>query len=163
MQKTMKNLKNILHKFIKNRKGLSVAEIVIWVSVATIILGVVGFNMNGVISRTKVTAARREIETYKMALLQYNADNGFYPTSEQTLNALNDQPQSDPVPENWNGPYLAKKKNAKEDGNPLDPWRQEYQYICPTDDPNIPFEIISYGADGKSGGDGVGKDISSAD
>ena len=55
---------------------------------------------------------------------------------------------------NWNGPYW--KKNAV----PKDPWGNEYKYSSPA--ANAPYEIISYGADGKEGGDGANKDISSS-
>jgi general secretion pathway protein G len=42
---------------------------------------------------------------------------------------------------------------------PKDPWNNEYRYVSPAQ--GAPFEIVSLGADGKEGGEGVEKDISS--
>lgn len=50
------------------------------------------------------------------ALNQYKADNGIYPTNEQGLSALIIMPTIEPVPENWQGPYLKREyiyKNEK--------------------------------------------------
>ena len=52
---------------------------------------------------------------------------------------------------NWEGPYL--KKDL-----PTDPWDRPYAYKCPGDE-NRDYDIISYGADGQSGGDGENADI----
>ncbi|MBI2560675.1 MAG: type II secretion system protein GspG, partial [Planctomycetes bacterium] len=53
--------------------------------------------------------------------------------------------------ENWHGPYLAKKNVPK------DPWGNEYVYTYPGN--NGEFDIISYGADGKEGGEGENADV----
>ena len=43
---------------------------------------------------------------------------------------------------------------------PKDPWGNEYKYVSPGDQ-NRPYDIVSFGSDGKEGGDGDGKDITS--
>jgi general secretion pathway protein G len=43
---------------------------------------------------------------------------------------------------------------------PKDPWGTEYKYTAPASN-GAPYEILSYGADGKEGGEGPNKDISS--
>ena len=40
-----------------------------------------------------------------------------------------------------------------------DPWGNEYKYTSPG--AKMPYDIVSYGADGKEGGDGPNKDITS--
>ena len=55
---------------------------------------------------------------------------------------------------NWNGPYWKKSTVPK------DPWGNEYKYASPAQ--NAPYEISSLGADGKEGGEGPNKDISSS-
>jgi general secretion pathway protein G len=72
---------------------------------------------------------------------------GSFPTTDQGLQALRTQPGG---VENWDGPYLPKDI-------PPDPWGHPYVYRCPSEHGD--YEIISYGADGREGGDGVNKDI----
>jgi general secretion pathway protein G len=54
----------------------------------------------------------------------------------------------------WNGPYLGNTTFI-----PKDPWGNAYLFQCPASG-DRPFEIISYGSDGTSGGTGSGMDIS---
>ena len=51
----------------------------------------------------------------------------------------------------WEGPYLRKEI-------PLDPWKHPYIYRYPGEHGDEP-DIISYGADGQAGGEGVSADI----
>ena len=52
---------------------------------------------------------------------------------------------------NWNGPYW------KNGAIPKDPWGNEYKYTSPG--AKAAYDIVSYGADGKEGGDGPNKDV----
>ncbi|NIR03408.1 MAG: type II secretion system protein GspG, partial [Gemmatimonadales bacterium] len=62
-----------------------------------------------------------------------------------------------PVPRNWNGPYIKKRREL------TDPWQTPYDYRSPGQlDPNG-YDIISYGADGKPGGDDQNADITNLD
>ena len=74
----------------------------------------------------------------KTALKLFELDNGFYPTTEQGLNALLEEPTILPKPNNWNGPYIAKK--------PLDPWGNPYEYKL--DEQNGVYRLWSNGPDG---------------
>jgi type II secretory pathway pseudopilin PulG len=53
---------------------------------------------------------------------------------------------------NWNGPYWKKSQIPK------DPWGKEYKYFSPAQNGG-PFDILSFGADGKEGGEGENKDV----
>jgi general secretion pathway protein G len=64
------------------------------------------------------------------------------------LQALRTAPQG---VNNWQGPYLEREL-------PLDPWSRPYIYHYPSEQGDEP-EIISYGADGQSGGSGGDADI----
>src|SRR5207245_8891281 len=68
--------------------------------------------------------ARTQIELPGLALDNYRLDNGFYPTTEQGLDALQTKPTREPLPLNWRGPYLKK-------AIPLDPWGRPYLYKSP--------------------------------
>jgi len=106
---------------------------------------------------SRTSRAMLDIRTLESALKLYRLDNGCYPSSTQGLNALAARPDSPPLPDNWKpGGYL--------DGHPLprDPWGRGYLYRSPGD-AGQDFEIICLGADGRKGGEGSDRDISSHD
>lgn len=116
-------------------------------------------SVSKLVATAKRTSAKNQIAEYNSALQSYFLDCGKFPTSEQGIGALWEKPTFYPVPENWNGPYLEKKPTA-------DPWGKEYLYISAESSPlpsqanrNLPFVIISYGADKTEGGEGNNADI----
>ena len=98
----------------------------------------------------RATAARTDVHNIMQALKLYKLDNQRYPTPEQGLAALVQRPSTPPVPGNWK-PYLEKL--------PSDPWGQPYQYLNPGIKGEV--DVMSFGADGKSGGEGKDADIGS--
>jgi len=99
----------------------------------------------------KVVAAKSEINgSFATALELYETHNGNCPTTEQGLEALIRKPTTPPAPDNWQGPYLKKKKLT-------DPWGNEYQYTSPGIH-NKDYDLKSFGPDGVEGG---GDDITS--
>ncbi len=143
----------------KNRKkrlddqGFTLIELM----VVIVILGVLAMAVAPRLIRraddAKITRAQVDIESIKTALKLYKLDNGVYPGTEQGLNALVEPPASGQLAPKWaEGGYL-------EGGLPIDPWGNEYVYIA-SGSGGSDFDIISYGADGVSGGDGINTDIS---
>jgi general secretion pathway protein G len=116
-----------------------------------IVLGIVGGNFIGRGEKAKGDAAKIEIGQIGQALDLYKLEVGRYPTTQEGLQALIQAPSGAP---NWNGPYWKKSTLPK------DPWGNEYKYTSPVQ--NAPYEIMSYGGDGKEGGEGPNKDISSS-
>lgn len=98
--------------------------------------------------RAKAIADIKSLET---AIDMYAADNGAPPTTEQGLMALREPPSVPPEAKNWNGPYLKKPVST-------DPWGNEYIYTSPGVH-NEDYDIVSYGRDGKEGGEGADADI----
>jgi len=131
-------------------RGMTLIEILVVLVLIGIVLGIVGGNFIGRGEKAKADAAKVEIGQIAQALDLYKLEVGRYPTTQEGLQALVSAPTGTG---NWNGPYW--KKAAL----PKDPWNNEYRYVSPAQ--NAPFEIISLGADGKEGGEGVEKDISS--
>ena len=82
-----------------------------------------------------------------LALKLYEVDNGRYPTTEQGLAALLQQPTSPPTPKNWKGPYLEQE--------PLDPWKKLYAYRYPGTHPPRDYDLYSLGPDGAEGQDDI--------
>jgi len=122
--------------------------------VVLVIIGVLAaLIVPNVLNRTddaRATAARTDVHNIMQALKLYKLDNQRYPTPEQGLAALVQRPSTPPVPGNWK-PYLEKL--------PSDPWGQPYQYLNPGIKGEV--DVMSFGADGKSGGEGKDADIGS--
>lgn len=139
-------------KRVQNQSGFTLIEIM----VVVVILGVLGAlivpNVIGVPDEARVEAAKSDIGAIGSALEMYRLDNSIYPSTEQGLEALVEQPTGFPEPRKWGPePYLKKLKD--------DPWGEPYYYFSE----DRSFEIYSYGADRKEGGEGVDADISSND
>ena len=101
-------------------------------------------------SKAKVVATLVQIDNLNQALRMYKADTGSFPDTDDGLQALRLKPAN---VKSWNGPYLGKEI-------PLDFWGHPYLYRFPGKHGNEP-DLISYGADGQPGGEGVNADIES--
>ena len=126
------------------------------VMVVIVILGVLAaLVVPRVLSRpdeARVVAAKQDIAVIGQALKLYRLDNQRYPTAEQGLGALVAKPELQPVPANWKpGGYLERL--------PRDPWGNAYVYVNPGLHSEI--DVLSMGADGKTGGEGLDADIGS--
>jgi len=107
-------------------------------------------NIAGRSDVARKTAARTDIESnLATALDLYHMDTGRYPTTEQGLMALVKAPTSGPVPAQWSGPYLKKKKIPK------DPWGHDYSYVCPGAHNPDNYDLSSLGADGVESSDDI--------
>jgi general secretion pathway protein G len=133
--------------------GFTFLETLIVLAITVILSAGIGIPAMQHIERAKRTAARGQIETFRIALQTYYLDCNQYPSAEQGLDALFEKPVLSPVPESWKGPYLDRRI-------PSDPWGHEWAYSRETST-GLPFVIISYGADGKEGGNGNEADIRS--
>ncbi len=129
-------------------KGFTLIEIM----VVVVILGVLGAliipNIIGRPDEARVTAARSDIQQISNALELYRLDNGQYPSSDQGLDALVEEPAGYPEARNWSPDGYLKRL-------PVDPWGEPYLYF--SEDRSI--EVYSFGVDRKEGGEGVNADI----
>ncbi len=138
------------HTAGRNR-GFTLIEIMVVVVIISVLIGLVAPNILGRVDEARVTAAHADIATIGQALDLYRIDNGNYPTTEQGLQALVTRPSAAPEPKKWNSSGYMKKKEL-----PRDPWDNEYQYLRY---PDGSFELLSYGADGREGGEDHDADI----
>ena len=158
--KRFKEKVNESKSFIKKEtEGFTFVETLCVLAVGAVLAAGTTVSAAKLISLAKKTAARNQIEQYYSALQSYFLDCGEFPTSEQGLSALWEKPVLYPIPENWNGPYLDREPCA-------DPWGTNFKYYCAEDSimsaeicKGLPFVLISYGADKKSGGEGDDSDI----
>ena len=128
--------------------GFTLIEIM----VVVVILGILGSlivpNIIGRPDEARATAARADIEAVGNALELYRLDNGTYPSTDQGLEALVSQPSGYPEPRRWNADGYLKKL-------PVDPWDEPYLFFSE----ERTFEVYSFGADRKEGGEGVDSDL----
>ena len=104
------------------QQGFTLLEIMLVVSIIVIILGVAISKLGNTTAIAKSMRVQADVQAIKTQLQLYESMNGFFPTSEQGLQALVTQPQNDPKPTRW---YQLFKEMPK------DPWGSDYIYRYP--------------------------------
>ena len=135
----------------RRRHGFTLIEILVVIVVIAILATLVAPNVFQHVGAAKSATAKSQIEMLGAALDAYRLDNGSYPSTQQGLAALWEKPTVDP-PANWRAPYLRKPV-------PLDPWAHPYIYQFPGQVNLQGYDLLSYGADGKPGGELEDADI----
>jgi general secretion pathway protein G len=136
-----------------DRRGFTLIEILVVIVVIAILASLVAPNVFQHVFAARDSAARSQISMIESALETYRMDNGAYPTTDQGLAALWEEPGNEPAA-NWRGPYLRKAV-------PLDPWKNPYVYVSPGEVNPKSFDLYSLGSDGQPGGEGEAADITS--
>ncbi len=144
-----------MNKYVKNcQRGFTLIEIMVVVIILGILAGIVVPRLLDRPEEARRTKAAVQIRSLEEALSLYKLDNGFFPATEQGLQALVSQPESGRIPQNYReGGYINKI--------PEDPWGNNYVYLSPGIQGE--YDIISYGADGEPGGEGKDADVQSWD
>jgi len=133
-------------------RGFTLIELLVVIVILGILAGLIVPRIMGRPEEARRMKARVQIESIETALKLYKLDNGYYPTTEQGLQALVELPAVGQLPRAWRGGgYLEKGKVPK------DPWDNEYVYLCPGIHGD--FDLVSYGADGEPGGEDKDQDI----
>lgn len=132
--------------------GFTLIELLVVLTVISVLAALVTPTVFRNVGDAHRTAARAQIELLGLALEQYRLDNGWYPSTDQGLEALRTQPTGEPVARNWRGPYLRKPV-------PADPWARAYRYLSPGETNPKSYDLGSYGRDGRSGGEDEDADI----
>ena len=131
-------------------RGFTLIELMVVLVIIGVLAALIVPNVLDRADDARATAAKTDIANLGQALKLYKLDNMRYPSAEQGLQALMAKPTVGTIPGNWR-PYLDKLPN--------DPWGRSYQYLNPGIKAEI--DIMSFGADGQSGGEGKNADIGS--
>ena len=136
--------------------GYSLLEILVVLAIIATLAAVVAPRLFSNVNKAQQVAAQAQVKTLRLALDTFALDTGRYPTGQEGMAVLFNPPAGDTG--QWAGPYM-------EGTMPLDPWDNAYLYQPPIIADNgrqtVPL-VISYGADGAPGGEGLNADISSS-
>lgn len=118
------------------RGGFSLIEIMVVIVLIALLASIVGISVPRYMDKGRVAKAKADLAVIANAVKAHYAEHGRYPDPADGLDAL--------VPE-----YLEQTIN--------DPWGGAYQYELPGEE--HAFDVICWGADGRSGGDGADADL----
>ena len=108
----------------KKSRGFTLIEVMVVVVILAILASIIVPRILSRPEQARETAAKQDILSIQNAMALYKLDNGFYPTTDQGIQALITKPDGDPKPQNWaSGGYLKKM--------PVDPWGNPYHYAHP--------------------------------
>lgn len=128
----------------KRQTGFTLLEVMVVIVILGIIASMVVPNLIGNQEEAARQKAVVDIQQLESALDMYRLRNGFYPTTEQGLDALVTAANSQPVPRSFpEGGFIRRL--------PKDPWNEDYLLVSPGQVGRI--DIFSKGPDRVAGTD----------
>src|ERR1700741_2660363 len=122
----------------RNQSAFTLLEIMLVVTIIALLLGTAIYKLAGNVEYARHTRVQADIQGINTQLRLYESMNGFYPTTEQGLQALIIQPDTHPRPTRW---YQLYKELPK------DPWQIPYIYRCPGTKHPESYDLFSAGPD----------------
>ena len=133
----------------RHRGGFTLVEIMVVVIIIGVLATLVIANVVGQGDKAKIKATKAILSTVAQQLDIFKMDHGRYPDS---LEDLQTPPNYITKTENWpQGGYLREQ--------PIDGWGNKLVYRRSTSALGRQFDLLSYGADNREGGEGPDSDI----
>ena len=105
-------------------KGFSLIEVMVVILIIGIMTAIVAPNIIGTQNEAQLKKAAIDIQNIEGALQMYKLRNNVFPTTEQGLEALVEEPTIEPLPRNFPvGGFIQRL--------PDDPWGNPYTLISP--------------------------------
>ena len=136
---------------IRNRRAFTLIEILVVVFIVSMLAAFVAPRVFKQFGKSQRDIARSKMAIIEGALGRFRLDCGRFPDDAEGLDALLSDP-GEFEEEVWDGPYLKKS-------DLLDPWGTAYEYREEGEVNIGSFDIISFGKDGQSGGEGENEDV----
>jgi general secretion pathway protein G len=131
------------------RRAFTLIEFIVVVTIIGILAALIVPRFLSRVGGAKQAVAMQKIGVLEAKIVEFQVDCGRYPTPNEGLRALVTPPSD--VRDHWKGPYVKEK-------DILDPWDTEFLYRCPGRH-NADFDLFTYGADGREGGEEEDADI----
>jgi len=125
-----------------SRRGFTLIELLLVLVILAVLAAIVVPKFTKRSEQARVAAATSDISNIETALDAFEVDSGRYPSSEEGLKALVEQPSN---AKDWKGPYLKRMVVN-------DPWGHPYIYRQPGQHNTSSYDLYSFGPDGQEGG-----------
>jgi general secretion pathway protein G len=135
---------------VRAQAGFTLIELLVVLVILGLLAAFAAPQVLNYLGRAKTDAAKAQVQNIASILDLYRLEVGSYPSQQDGLNALLEEPADAP---RWNGPYV-KRRDAL-----VDPWGRMYEYRFPGD--HGAYDLFTLGADGGEGGEDEDQDVSS--
>ena len=126
------------------QKGFTLLEIMVVIVILGVLASMVVPNLMGNKDKADRQKVISDVIALENSLDMYKLDNGVYPSTEQGLEALIDEPSGSPEPRNYREDGYVKRL-------PQDPWGNDYILNSPGEHGKV--DVLSVGPDGEEGTD----------
>lgn len=118
--------------------GFTLLEIMLVVTIIAVLMGAAIYKLAGNVEVSKRVRVQADIQSFNTQLKLYETLNGFYPSTEQGLQALMNPPTTEPRPSRWTQLMT---------DIPKDPYGMPYVYVSPGKKNPGGFDLYSMGPD----------------
>lgn len=119
-------------------RAFTLLEIMLVVTIIAVLMGAAIYRLAGNVEVSKKVVVQTDIQALNTQLKLYETLNGFFPTTDQGLQALSVQPTTEPKPTRWT--QLMSEP-------PKDPYGKPYIYVSPGRKNPSGYDLYSSGSD----------------